>query len=72
MKEIFFCEQFADATEGAAGLKSVLNIAVRQKIVANTTKVEYENRKKSVIFRAGRILDNFLQLCILLISMVSV
>jgi hypothetical protein len=30
-----------------------------QKEFANTTKVEYEIPEKSVIFRAGRVLDNF-------------
>jgi hypothetical protein len=34
-------------------------VTVRKKILANTTKVEYEIPEKSVIFRAGRVLDNF-------------
>jgi hypothetical protein len=47
--------------------------AIYQKKVANTTKVEYEFREKSVIFRAGRVLDNFFELLnTFLISMVSV
>jgi hypothetical protein len=41
-------------------LKSAIHVAVRQKKFANTTKVEYEFPEKSVIFRAGRVLDNFL------------
>jgi hypothetical protein len=36
-----------------------LKITVRQNKFANTTKVEYEIPEKSVIFRAGRVLDNF-------------
>ena len=48
------------ATKVATALKSAIHIAVRQKKFANTTKVEYEFPEKSVIFRAGRVLDNFL------------